>query len=94
MGEKLISTPSNNLGLSSAFIPGSLAAYNLNRAESDVILVARMTVEMVPSRWDPESSSCPRNNARAETLPNHAWGEMASPTPTASRLESRLSFGA
>lgn len=57
MGEKLISAPSNNLGLSSAFLPGSLAAYNLNRAESDVILVARMTVEMVPSRWFPRDGT-------------------------------------
>lgn len=77
MGEKLISTPSNNLGLSSAFLPGSLAAYNLSRAESDVILVARMRVEMVSSRWDPESSSCPRNNARelrpCRTMRGEKW---------------------
>lgn len=31
MGEKLISTPSNNLELSSAFLSGSLAVFNFQQ---------------------------------------------------------------
>lgn len=59
------------------FFPGLLLCSIFNRAESDVIPVARMTVEMVPSRWDPECSSCPRNNARelrpCRTMRGEIW---------------------
>ena len=91
MGENmnLISNLSSKSRLSSfVFFPGrnmkrTDASHNLNKADR-MLFSSRMTFEMVPSRWDPESSSCPRKNARAETLPNHSCvlGEKMASLPT------------